>query len=150
MSKRIYTPDGGYTAGFSTSDEYGWYREISDEEFNRFLATGVICKGTDGRYFAASYLKEEHKQSRIYPNPGVTLKGIASAVFCIGAVLSVILAYVLGNALAGWYSDFNIGIFIVVTLGGVLVSYLAGLGLAAFGDIALNLNEINRKMKLFK
>lgn len=146
MSKRIYAnKTGEYTAGFPNCDDIGWYAEVSDEEVSRLMSERQI-EYVNGNYFSASY---KDNGGGLYANPGVTLKTIAKAVFIIGAVASLILAIVLGRSVDLWTgeSTLNIGLFIGILLGGVLVSYLTGLGLAALGDIAKNLNEINRKIK---
>lgn len=67
-----------------------------------------------------------------YPNPGKVLKGIASFLFVIGAIVSIILASVLESF---W-----------VFLGGAVGSYLSGLTLAAFGDLVISAKEISRKL----
>lgn len=172
MSKRIYSTKALRTDEFPNYDGHGWYKEVSDEEFSE-LATNSRIRHAGGRFFATGSFDEARTAAErlgpvedtsprepdsaksstvqqsggIYANPGAILKGIASAIFYIGLVISVITAFVLGTALAGWGSSFNFGIFLGIALIGSLISYLSGLGLAALGDIAKNLNEINRKIK---
>lgn len=174
MSKRIYSTKATPTEEFPNYDGHGWFKEISTDEFTTLLNSGKI-RHASGRYFAtgsfdeaksaaegmgpapreAAYENPEPKPDTsfttspggIYANPGATLKGIASAIFYIELVVSIIIAFALGAAAAVWGSSFNFGVFFIVLLVGVLVSYLSGLGLAALGDIAKNLNEINRKIK---
>lgn len=147
MSKRIYAnKTGEYAAGFPDCDSVGWYVEVSDEKVSRLMSERQI-EYVNGNYFSVSYKKDN--SDGLYDNPGATLKGIATAIFIIGAVTSLILAIVFGRSVNLWTgeSTFSFGLFIGILLGGVLVSYLSGLGLAALGDIAQNLNEINRKIK---
>lgn len=176
MNQRIYSTKNERSAEFAHFDGSGWYKEIATDEFTALLQSGKI-RHASGRYFATSSFDEAKAAAEgmgpapidaayenpapqpdrsfttssggIYTNPGVTLKTIAKAVFIIGAVASLILAIVLGRSVDFWTgeSTLNIGLFIGILLGGVLVSYLTGLGLAALGDIAKNLNEINRKIK---
>lgn len=84
----------------------------------------------------------------IYGNPGRTLKGIATAIFILGAIASFVLAFVFGKTTSYWgYSEFNLGLFSGILIGGLVISYLSGLGLAAFGDLVLSAKEINKKLK---
>lgn len=172
MSKRIYSTKATPTEEFPNYDGHGWFKEVSDEQFSELAASSRI-RHAGGRFFATDSFAEarsaaeklgpvedttpqESNSARsstvqhsggIYANPGATLKGIASAIFYIELVVSIIIAFALGAAAAVWGSSFNFGVFFIVLLVGVLVSYLSGLGLAALGDIAKNLNEINRKIK---
>ena len=47
----------------------------------------------------------------------------------------------------GFWDDFKLVLFFYILIGGVVLSYLSGLGLAAFGDLVLSANEIKRKLK---
>lgn len=88
----------------------------------------------------------ERSGGGIYPNPGATLKGIATLICVLGMVASVILAVVFGYS-TSLLGDFNFGLFFGILIGGGILSYLSGLGLAAFGDLVLSANEIKRKLK---
>lgn len=174
MSKRIYTTKGDKTDEYCNYDgSGGWYKEVSDEEFGdlaihgrirhangRFFATGSfeearIASGKMGPAPAEAAAEESAREKKaqpqassggLYANPGATLKAIASVVFVIGAIGSLILAISLGGVFATFGSSFFVA-FLGVLILGVLISYLSGLGLAALGDIAKNLNEINRKIR---
>ena len=150
MSKRIYSSNASQADQFGDYDGHGYFIDIPDEEFSKLVASGKVYS-SGGNYYAAADFVAPPKQPSggIYSNPGAILKGIATAIFIIGAVASVILAFVFGRSVDFWSgeSTFNIGLFIGILLGGVLVSYLSGLGLATLGDIAQNLNKINRKIQ---
>ena len=90
--------------------------------------------------------ESRERSGGIYPNPGATLKGIATLICILGMIASVILAVVFGYSTSLW-GDFNFGIFFGILIGGGVLSYLSGLGLAAFGDLVLSANEIKRKLK---
>lgn len=150
MSKRIYSSNASQADQFGDFDGKGYFIDIPDEDFNKFVANGTVYSSGGNYYAAADFVAPPKETSGgIYSNPGAILKGIATAIFIIGAVASVILAFVFGRSVDFFTgeSTLNVGLFIGILLGGVLVSYLAGLGLAAIGDIALNLNKINRKIQ---
>lgn len=150
MSKRIYSSNASQADQFGDFDGKGYFIDISDEDFNKFVADGTVYSSGGNYYAAANFVAPPKDTSGgIYANPGVTLKRIATAIFIIGAIASVILAFVLGRSVDLWTgeSTFSFGLFIGILLGGVLVSYLSGLGLATLGDIAVNLNKINRKIQ---
>ena len=170
MSKRIYATKASQANEFSDHDGYGWFKDISDSEFIEMRAQGKIFE-VDGHYFAAdslmaaelaakraAYSKQETAETvksfsaatggGIYSNPGATLKGIATLICVLGIIASVILAFVLGYTTSIFgYSEFNAGLFFAILIGGGVLSYLSGLGLAAFGDLVLSANEIKRKLK---
>ena len=170
MSKRIYATKASQAGEFSDHDGYGWFKDISDSEFEVMRAQGKIFE-VDGHYFAADCMEQAqlavNKRQQagnaasenggtpastsgggLYSNPGATLKGIASFICIFGIVVSIILAVTLGNTESIWgHSKFNTGIFFGILIPGVVISYLSGLGLAAFGDLVLSANEINRKLK---
>ena len=168
MSKRIYATKASQANEFSDHDGYGWFKDISDSEFIEMRAQGKIFE-VDGHYFAAdslmaaelaakraAYSKQETAETvksfsastggGIYPNPGATLKGIATLICVLGIIASIILAVVFGYSTSLW-GDFNFGVFFGVLIGGGVLSYLSGLGLAAFGDLVLSANEIKKKLK---
>lgn len=169
MSKRIYATRASQAGEFSDHDGYGWFKDVSDDEFETMRKQGKVFE-VDGHYFAADCMEQaqlavkNRQQAKkaalenggmpvstsggLYGNPGATLKGIASFICIFGIVVSIILAFTFGNTENLWGdSKFNAGIFFGILIPGVVISYLSGLGLAAFGDLVLSANEINRKLK---
>ncbi len=170
MSKRIYATKAsqvGEFGEFSDYDGYGWFKDVSDDEFETMRKQSKVFE-VDGHYFAADCMEQaqlavkNRQQAKalenggmsisisggLYGNPGATLKGIASFICIFGIVVSIILAFTFGNTENLWGdSKFNAGIFFGILIPGVVISYLSGLGLAAFGDLVLSANEINRKLK---
>lgn len=173
MSKRIYASkasQAGEFGEFSNYDGYGWSKDISDDEFETMRKQGKIFE-VDGHYFAADSMEQAQSavnrrrqaenaasenggtpvskfRGGLYSNPGAILKTIASFICIFGIIVSIILAFALGNTESIWgHSKFNAGIFFGILIPGIVISYLSGLGLAAFGDLVLSANEINRKLK---
>lgn len=174
MSKRIYSLKREKSAEFPLFDGSAWFKEVSNQEFGTLVTNGQV-RHANGRFFATSSFAEakaaadglgptdysyddpdtppspESKKRSgggIYSNPGATLKDIATLICVLGMVASVILAFVLGYATSIFgYSEFNAGLFFAILIGGGVLSYLSGLGLAAFGDLVLSANEIKRKLK---
>ncbi len=170
MSKRIYATKASQAGEFSDHDGYGWFKDISDYEFETMRAQGRIFE-VDGHYFAADSIEQAQfavnrrwqagnaasenggapvptSGGGLYSNPGATLKDIATFICVLGMIASVILAFTFANVSTYWgHSEFNIGIFFGILIPGAVISYLSGLGLAAFGDLVLSANEIKRKLK---
>ena len=174
MSKRIYSLKREKSAEFPLFDGSAWFKEVSNQEFGTLVTNGQV-RHANGRFFATSSFAEaraaaegldptdysyddpdtppssegrERSGGGIYPNPGATLKGIATLICIIGMVASVILAVALGYTTTIWGDkEFNFGIFFGILIGGGVLSYISGLGLAAFGDLVLSANEIKRKLK---
>lgn len=171
MSKRIYSLKREKSAEFPLFDGSAWFKEVSNQEFGTLVTNGQV-RHANGRFFATSSFTEaraaaeglaptnysyddpdmppspesRERSGGIYPNPGATLKGIATLICILGMIASVILAVVFGYSTSLW-GDFNFGIFFGILIGGGVLSYLSGLGLAAFGDLVLSANEIKRKLK---
>lgn len=172
MSKRIYSLKREKSAEFPLFDGSAWYKEVSDQEFSTLVTSSKI-RHANGRFFATSSFTEaraaaeglaptnysydfpdtspepdsEGRSGGLYSNPGATLKGLATLIFILGMVASVILAFTFGYPSFLGYREFNAGLFFGILIGGVILSYLSGLGLAAFGDLVLSANEIKRKLK---
>ena len=171
MSKRVYSLKREKSAEFPLFDGSAWFKEVSNQEFGTLVTNGQV-RHANGRFFATSSFTEaraaaeglaptnysyddpdmppspesRERSGGIYPNPGATLKGIATLICILGMIASVILAVVFGYSTSLW-GDFNFGIFFGILIGGGVISYLSGLGLAAFGDLVLSANEIKRKLK---
>lgn len=147
MSKRVYATTRAQADQFPDCDELGWFIDIPEYEFEQMYKSGVIS--FDGNKYVASkafVIPAVETGGGIYPNPGATLKGIATLICVLGMVASVILAVVFGYS-TSLFGDFNFGVFFGILIGGGVLSYLSGLGLAAFGDLVLSANEIKRKLK---
>lgn len=174
MNTKIFSVKNEKSAEFPFYDGHAWYKEVSEAEFSKLSESGKIhCAG--GRFFATSSFTEaraaaadlppapdeftpkpnpipaevfDDNYGGLYGNPGRTLKGIATVIFILGAIASFVLAFVFGKTTSLWgYSEFNLGLFAGILIGGLVLSYLSGLGLAAFGDLVLSANEINKKLK---
>ena len=172
MSKRIYSLKREKSAEFPLFDGSAWFKEVSNQEFGTLVTNGHV-RHSNGRFFATSSFAEakaaaegldptdysyddpetppspesrERSGGGISPTPGATLKGIATLICVLGMVASVILAVVFGYS-TSLLGDFNFGLFFGILIGGGILSYLSGLGLAAFGDLVLSANEIKRKLK---
>lgn len=147
--KKVYSTKNYYTPGFPSSDPNGFYAEISDEDFDAYLQSGVIFEQDERYYTNAATLNKESAAvdgKGMFVNPGKSIKNITTAVFVIGCVISVLAGIGAGSA-ADFYGGFNILSFLLTTVIGVFVSYVSSLVLAAIGDIAVNLRELNRKTK---
>lgn len=147
--KKVYSTKNYYTPGFPSSDPNGFYAEISDEDFDAYLKSGVVFQ-QDVRYYTnAPTLNKEPAADGgkgMFANPGKSIKKITTAVFIIGCVISVLAGIGAGNA-ADPFGRFSFLTFLVTTVVGVSVSYVYCLVLAAIGDIAVNLRELNGKTK---
>ena len=151
--KKVYSPKNYYTPGFPSSDPNGFYAEISDENFDVYFQSGVVFE-QDERYYtnAATLYKEPNEEPAannskgMFAIPGKSIKNITTAVFIIGCVISVLAGFGAGSAVDP-FGGFNILSFLLTTVIGVFVSYVSCLVLAAIGDIAVNLRELNGKTK---
>ncbi len=163
MSKRIYNSGNDYAAGFPSNDQIGWYREVSDEEFEKLKNDGAIFE-KDGEFYYKSSVSEAFSAdssakkgfwSDPFKNPGATIKKIAKVLFYFGLVITFIYGIVAGvrtgqlaySYVSGYSRSFSFGAALAVWIAGAITSYLSCLGLAALGDIAVNLKEINGKLK---
>lgn len=146
--KKVYSTKNYYTPGFPSCDPNGWYAEISDEDFDAYLQSGVVFEQDERYYSNAATLKKEPAAdggNGMFANPGKSIKNITTAVFVIGCVISVLAGFVAGSA--DPFGGFNILSFLLTTVIGVFVTYVSCLVLAAIGDIAVNLRELNGKTK---
>lgn len=165
--KKVYWSGGKH----SDSGKGGWYSIIDDDTCTELekknvikredyyyicldsksfkeIAKNALADDEAGKFTeenVTGFINEGYVDSStgLYSNPGQTLKGIAKAVFIIGSILFAVIGIIVGNL--GW--DFNVGLFLGILVAGILISYLGGLGLAALGDLVMNTNEINRKLK---
>lgn len=147
--KKVYSVKNYYTPGFPNSDPNGFYAEISDEDFDAYFQSGVVFEQDERYYTNAASLNIEPAADGgkgMFANPGKSIKGITTWVFVIGCVISVLAGIGAGSAVDP-FGGFNILSFLLTTVIGVFVSYVSCLVLAAIGDIAVNLRELNRKTK---
>ena len=144
--KKVYSTKNYYTPGFPSSDPNGFYAEISDEDFDAYFQSGVVFEQGERYYTNAATLNKEPADGGkgLFANPGKSIKNITTAVFIIGCVISLVAGIGAGSA-ADIYGAFSFVHFIVTTAVGIFVSYVSCLVLAAIGDIALNLRDLNNK-----
>lgn len=163
MSIRVYKVGSDYQPGFAAYDENGWYREVGDEEFEKLKSEGSVFEKDGVFYFKLSDSENRSSAgSKIkgffanpFENPGATIKKLAKIVFYIGLAATFIYGIIIGiqtgeitySYISGYSKGFSVGAMLVVWIGGAIGSYLSCLGLAALGDIVVNLNEINKKIK---
>lgn len=74
----------------------------------------------------------------VYSNPGSSMITLAKTIFYIISVLAILAGVALGNI----SYEFNIVLFLVTAVGGVLLAYLTGLFLAAFGHLVSDVKFI--------
>ena len=146
--KKVYSTKNYYTPGFPISDPNGFYAEISDEDFDAYYQSGVIFEKDERYYTNAATLNKEPADGGkgLFGNPGKSIKSVTTWVFVIGCVISVLAGIGAGSAVDP-FGGFNILSFLLTTVIGVFVSYVSCLVLAAIGDIAVNLRELNGKTK---
>ena len=82
----------------------------------------------------------------VYSNPGNSMITLAKTIFYIISVLGILAGIALGNI----SYEFNIVLFLVTAVGGVLVAYLTGLFLAAFGHLVSDVKFIRSMLSTRK
>lgn len=78
----------------------------------------------------------------LYSNAGGTMITLAKVIFAVFSIISVISGLVVGSA----SYDFNFMLFLLISVVGVLVAYLAGLGFAAFGHLVCDVKYIKDEL----
>lgn len=78
----------------------------------------------------------------LYSNAGGTMITLAKVIFAVFSIISVISGIVVGSA----SYDFNFMLFLLISVVGVLVAYLAGLGFAAFGHLVCDVKYIKDEL----
>lgn len=81
-------------------------------------------------------------RSGLYGNAGGTMITLAKVIFAVFSIISVISGIVVGSA----SYDFNFMLFLLISVVGVLVAYLAGLGFAAFGHLVCDVKYIKDEL----
>ena len=77
-------------------------------------------------------------RSGLYSNAGGTMITLAKVIFAVFSIISIIV----GIAVGGASHDFQFLPFLLISVVGVLVAYLAGLGFAAFGHLVCDVKYI--------
>lgn len=88
---------------------------------------------------------ERNMELELFENPGKKLQKLATVLFWVEVVCSVILAFALGLE-KNYRSDYSFyaGIFFGFLIGGPIVSYCSSLFLYAFGELVEKVNEIHK------
>ncbi len=160
--KKVYSSKGGDQAGYPLRDGIGCYTVVEDDELETCLAQGKIYE-KDGFYYsdlerlcdqtAPEAAPANAEKPGMFDDPGNKIKSIVKALFIIGCVLSVvggIVAGIAGSAAYMFYggqASFNFISFVLSTAVGIFGTYIGCLIIAAIGDIAVNIRELNRKTK---
>lgn len=159
---------------FRDTDQFGYFRTVTGEDFDRLNAAGHIVERNGVYYYiedasdtdiidgkatpgynpdapAGAPVTDSQfgdDPGRLYSDPGRTLKSIADIMCVIFSLISIV-AGVGAGVLFGEASDseFSTFAFILVSAVGIIIAYVSNLALAAFGDLVMNANEINRKLK---
>lgn len=149
--KKVYSTRDEYLPGYPIRDSGGWYTTVEDDEFETFLEQGKIFE-KDGLYYSdIEQLNNKPKtkkgeSSGMFDDPGSKIKSIVTVLFIIGCIFSVIAGFSAG-AVADTTGDSSVLSFILTTAAGVFGTYIFCLLIAAIGDIAVNIRELNRKTK---
>lgn len=81
-------------------------------------------------------------RSGLYSNAGGTMIILAKVIFAVFSIISVIVGIAVGSA----SYDFQFLPFLLISVVGVLVAYLAGLGFAAFGHLVCDVKYIKDEL----
>ena len=81
-------------------------------------------------------------RSGLYSNAGGTMIMLAKVIFAVFSIISIIVGITVGSA----SHDFKFLPFLLISVVGVLVAYLAGLGLAAFGHLVCDVKYIKDEL----
>lgn len=80
--------------------------------------------------------------SGLYSNAGVAMITLAKVIFVVYSIISIIVGIKVGSA----SYDFQFLPFLLISVVGVLVAYLAGLGFAAFGHLVCDVKYIKDEL----
>lgn len=80
--------------------------------------------------------------SGLYSNAGSTMIKLAKVIFAVFSIISIIVGIAVGSA----SYDFQFLPFLLISVVGVLVAYLAGLGFAAFGHLVCDVKYIKDEL----
>ena len=81
-------------------------------------------------------------RSGLYSNAGGTMIMLAKVIFAVFSIISIIVGIAVGSA----SYDFQFLPFLLISVVGVLVAYLAGLGFAAFGHLVCDVKYIKDEL----
>lgn len=81
-------------------------------------------------------------RSGLYSNAGGTMITLAKVIFAVFSIISIIVGIKVGSA----SHDFQFLPFLLISVVGVLVAYLAGLGFAAFGHLVCDVKYIKDEL----
>lgn len=81
-------------------------------------------------------------RSGLYSNAGGTMIMLAKVIFAVFSIISIIVGITVGSA----SHDFKFLPFLLISVVGVLVAYLAGLGFAAFGHLVCDVKYIKDEL----
>ena len=80
--------------------------------------------------------------SGLYSNAGGAMITLAKVIFAVYSIISIIVGITVGSA----SHDFKFLPFLLISVVGVLVAYLAGLGFAAFGHLVCDVKYIKDEL----
>lgn len=126
-----------FSAPKMSENEYQVLRKSFKEKYNNPSAEAVLLE-TDQRRNSGSSSPSGQIIGGVYSNPGSSMITIAKTVFYIISVLSILAGIALGNITY----EFNFILFLVTAVSGVLIAYLTGLALAAFGHLVYDVKYI--------
>lgn len=86
--------------------------------------------------------KSDRIGSDLYSSAGDTMITLAKVIFAVFSIISVIVGIAVGSA----SYDFQFLPFLLISVVGVLVAYLAGLGFAAFGHLVCDVKYIKDEL----
>lgn len=86
--------------------------------------------------------KSDRIGSDLYSNAGGTMITLAKVIFAVFSIISIIVGIAVGSA----SYDFQFLPFLLISVVGVLVAYLAGLGFAAFGHLVCDVKYIKDEL----
>lgn len=86
--------------------------------------------------------KSDSIGSGLYSNAGGTMITLAKVIFAVFSIISIIVGIAVGSA----SYDFQFLPFLLISVVGVLVAYLAGLGFAAFGHLVCDVKYIKDEL----
>ena len=85
-------------------------------------------------------------RSGLYSNAGGTMIMLAKVIFAVFSIISIIVGITVGITVGSASYDFQFLPFLLISVVGVLVAYLAGLGLAAFGHLVCDVKYIKDEL----
>ena len=84
--------------------------------------------------------------SGLYSNAGGAMITLAKVIFAVFSIISIIVGITVGITVGSASDDFQFLPFLLISVVGVLVAYLAGLGFAAFGHLVCDVKYIKDEL----